>query len=477
MKALLIQPPHYYGKNSRPPSAFPLGLAYIAAALKNNGHLVEVLDIYANQFSAEQVQDKIGKISSDIDIFCISALSTQYKYIKWLVQLLKNRLDRPIVLGNALATFSAEILFKNTTVDIGVLGEGEETMVDLLKNFNSLDKVRGICFRDNGNVRYAPRRAYIKDLDKIDLPLREIFPVDIYLNNSCLSGFPEIRAISIVSARGCPYNCNFCSKTFSGVRLRSVENVISEIELLRHRYNFKGVNFQDELTLVNKERVFQFCRYFKKTKLYWACQGRVDKVDLDLLKCMKDSGCISLGFGIESGSQKILDNMNKGITVRQAITAIKATKGIGIIPVIQMMYGYEGEDDKTLRETVDFFRRIKSPTMQFSMTTALPGTQLFEDCRKRGMIRNEDEYLEKLDWGYYADREVLINFTNFSINELIEKRKGLESEINSNYKKYQFMHPWVACKFLYRKIRSYYLRYGLAKTIKRIMRLNFNWTF
>lgn len=467
MKVLLVQPPHYYGANSRPPSSFPLGVAYIAATLKKSGHEIEIFDIYAHQLNDDEVCRRIQCLPLDIDVVCVSALSTQYRYVKWLTKELKTKFNKPLILGNALATFNTEAVFANTKVDICVISEGERTIVDLLDNLNNLASVKGIAYRQEDRIYTSPKREYIEQLDTIDFPARDMFAMDVYLEHTGLWSNPEIRTMDIITARGCPYDCNFCSKTFRGIRLRSVPNIIQEIEELRGKYNFSGIKFNDELTLVNKKRVYELCAYLKKAKLSWVCQGRVNLVDKDLLKTMKDSGCKALGFGVESGSNRILANMNKGITVEQAVESINATKKCGIEPIIQMVFGYPGENDKSLEETVDFFKRVRSPTMQFSMTTALPGTRLYEDARKDGLISNEDEYLDKLDWGYYADREILINFTGFPDSKLNSKRKETEEAINKNYRLYIIKRPWIACGIIFHKLRSYYLRYGLIRTIKK----------
>lgn len=470
MKILLVQPPHYYGKHSRPPQAFPLGIGYIAAALRKNGHAIEVLDIYAHQYPDDEVGRRIKAMPDDIDAVCVSAMSTQYRYVKWLIGRLKEKRDIPVIVGNALATFSAHVLLKNSGADICVNGEGERTIVDLLENLSSPEKVDGIYYLSKGEMKGTPDRPYTIDIDTIEPPDRDIFPMQIYLDNCYLWGSPEMKAINIITARGCPFSCNFCSKTFSGIRLRTIASVIREIESLRERYDFGAVSFNDELTLVNKERVYELCKYFKRTGLKWVCQGRVDKVDADLLKCMKGSGCIALGFGVESGSQRILDRMNKGIKVKQAVDAIRAAEKAGIRPIIQMMYGYIGEDDESLSDTVRFFNKIHFPTMQFSMTTALPGTRLYAEASGSGLIKNEDEYMEKLDWGYYGEREALINFTRFADDALAAKRIETERLINLNYRRYLATHPWVALKILLRKTASYYKRYGFLKTMAKAAR-------
>jgi radical SAM superfamily enzyme YgiQ (UPF0313 family) len=467
MNILLIQPPHYFGARSRPPQQFPLGLGYIASALRKKGHHLEVLDIYANQYADKDVGDRVKALSPDIDAVCISALSTQYRYVKWLIKKIKERFDKPVIIGNALATFSSKVLLENSAADICVIGEGEETIVDLMDNLSRPERVKGVSYKSGDKILNTGDRAYIKELDSIDPPARDLFNTQIYLDNCHLWGNPDLKAVNIISARGCPFNCRFCSKTFSGIRLRSVNSVISEIESLRSRYDFKAVSFNDELTIVNDKRTYELCDYFRRSGLKWVCQGRVDKVQPDMLKRMKRSGCVALGFGVESGSQKILDNMNKGIKVEQAIRAVNATKDAGIDPIVQMMCGYEGEDDFAYAETVDFFRKVNMPTMQFSMTTALPGTVLYENSIKRGLIKDEDSYMEKLDWGYYGDREILINFTDYSDDVLSSKRIETENVINKNYREYLSKHPLKTLKVISKKAVSYCRRNGFMKTLAK----------
>ena len=455
MKVLLIQPPHYYGKKTRLPSFFPLGLGYIARALKNNSYDTEIFDIWANQFSNDEVVEKIK--TSHINVIGISALSSQYYYVKWLVgQIRKYQPKSKIVLGGALASLSPEIVLSNTETDICVLGEGEHTFVNLLKNIEDYSNVKGIYYKKRNSIKKNPMQEYIKDLDTLDFPAWEMFQTDVYVKNSYLTSsyYPlNIGVMNIVCGRGCPWNCNYCSKTFTGTRLRSIDNVISEIKELIHRYNIKGIFFNDELLAINKERVFELCEKIKPLKLKWQCQARVNLVDYDLLTKMKSAGCVSVGYGVESGSQTILNNMNKKVNVKQAEDAIKNTYRAGIFPMIQMMYGYPGENRNTLNDTVNFFKRTKAFYFgKFFITTPLPGTKLYDSCLNKGQITDEEKYLLTLDAGYHSERESLINLSDLKKADFYKLKKKTEKRIYLNS---IISKPLFSLKFLYYNIKKY----------------------
>ena len=422
MKVLLIQPPHYYDGGSRPPTNFPLGLGYIARVLHNAGHQVDVLDIWAHQWTNQEVIQNIRNI--DHDIIGISAMSTQYAYVKWLIAELRKYSKAKITVGGALATFSAEIVLKHTQAEICVIGEGEVTFLDVLKNLDNLKTVEGIYFKQNGEIIKNSPRKYIQNLDTIEFPDWALFPLEIYLKNCAVFGYPHIKAMNIVTSRGCPWDCCFCSKNFSGVRLRSIDNVIDEIKELKRRYAIRGIAFNDELVLINKQRAYELCQKIEPLQIKWSCQGRVNNVDFDLLKRMKKAGCLSVGYGVESGSQTILDGMNKKTTVAQAHTALRDTVKTGMKPIVQMMYGYPGETRETLQETIDFFKNavFLGPeiinSLRLSATVPLPGAELYERAVKDGLISNEEKFLEELSAGYMHNvQKLLVNFTDFSKDE------------------------------------------------------------
>ncbi len=479
MKVLLIQPLH----SGREPSVFPLSLGYIARPLLDMGCEVTVLDIHAHEYSQEETASKIEELS--YDIVGINAFSTQYSYVKWLTSELKKYHQGRIILGGPLPTFNPSLVLEKTNADICVIGEGDITIKSIVENINHLEKVKGIYFSKNGKVIANPPQEYIEDINSIPFPPYDIFPTDIYFKHVSLFGASTKKTISLITARGCPYRCNFCSRVFGGVRARSVDNVIEEIKFLKQRFRIDSVYFVDELILISKKRMHELCDKIKSLNIIWGCQGRANLVDLDLLRHMRNSGCVHVGFGIESVSQKILDNMNKGVTAEQNEQAIKDAIKVGLLPVVQMIFGYPGEDKDTIRETVEFFRRVhySPPTPDakpyFSPITPLPGSPLYEDVLRDGLIKDEDEYLLKIEMGYFPGCPVVINLTEFSDEELLNLKTKMEQEIYANYRSYLKRHPWKYIHLLkkyWRYLKAYKSRYGYKATmrviISRLFRIN-----
>jgi radical SAM superfamily enzyme YgiQ (UPF0313 family) len=272
--------------------------------------------------------------------------------------------------------------------------------------------------------------------------------------------------MNVSIGRGCPYSCNYCSKSFSGSRLRSVNNVIDEIKYLKNNYEIEGIGFTDECFVTKRDMVWELCEKIQEMNLAWYCQGRVNLVDAELLLKMKSAGCTAVGYGIESGSQKILDAMNKKATVNQAKKAILETQKAGLYPVIQMMFGYPGEDRKTLRETVSFFREIDHPGCELSPTTPLPGTGLWKYSLNKGFIKSEKEFLEKLEGGYMPDAPILVNYTIFPTEQLNSIRKKTERLIKRNY---VMRHPFFIFQDYIRRLYSNLKSYGVEATFKKVM--------
>ncbi|PIR94019.1 hypothetical protein COT97_03575 [Candidatus Falkowbacteria bacterium CG10_big_fil_rev_8_21_14_0_10_39_11] len=407
MKVLLIQPTNHYDGHSRSAAFFPIGMGYIAGALIEAGHEVEIFDINAYDIGKDEVLEKL--VNMKFDMVGISTMSTQYNYVKWLTfELKKINSETKIILGWVLASYNYNEVLHNTDVDVCVVGEGELTVKELLANINDYENVSGIAFKRGDEIVVNKSREYISDLKNTPSVPYHLFPVDLYIDTINVIGVKgKRRTINISTGRGCPFNCRFCSKSFSGVRLRSIDDVISEIKMLKEKYQIEGVFFTDECLVISRQRVVELCEKIKPLNVEWSCQGRVNLVDRELLLMMKDSGCRAVGYGVESGSQKILREMNKNTLVKQAIEAIKMTEEVGLEPIIQMMFGYPGEDRYTLQETVDFFTAIDHPGTELCPTTPLPGTYLWTWCKEKGLITDEAVVLEQLDGGYMRMQRAL----------------------------------------------------------------------
>nr|WP_319540031.1 radical SAM protein [uncultured Methanospirillum sp.] len=478
-RILLIQPPfqpnHFFKKGffsaGKQAPLFPFGIGYIASFLKKRGYQVEVLDIYANQFTQGQVIEKINEI--DFDFVGISALVTQYEYVKWLSVTIKERKQVPIFVGNGLGTHSDRlVLEKIPSVDICVRGEGEITVYEIIQSWPDLTNIKGITYRGNGGeLNINTEREVCQDIDRLPIPAYELFNMELYINTKIYdtgifnirSKYINKRILPMLTSRGCPYNCNFCGKVLSGVRLRNISNIVDEIQFLKEKYSIDGIHFIDELVVSNKKRATEISNALKPLNIFWDCQARVNTVDQETLEIMKNSGCVAIGFGIESGSQKILDAMNKKITVEQIKSAMRAAKNVDIDVKVQLIFGYPGESIDTLNDTLLLFKEMKNPGRTFSFICPLPGTKLYKSAIRSGLIDDEEEFIYKITDGF--DNNVpIINFTNFEFNELIPLMKKYANDLENNYLLYLLHDPRELVK-LVKKFGIIPIKYILVKLI------------
>jgi len=431
LKVLIIQLPHFYEETGRTATTYPLGIGYLVSVLKDI-HETLPLDLFIDNFYVDDALRLIEK--NPPDVFCISVYSTQYPFFIELVRRLKERYpSTPTIAGGPGATFSYDVFLNKTKIDYCVLGEGEITLKELLDNMDAPGDVNGIAFRKENELILTKPRRQIKDLDTLPLPDRTFFDFERYIENSQKHHnlLNNLRCNNVITSRGCPYNCTFCSKTFSGSRMRSVESIDTEIRFLKNEYGLEAIEFDDELVLINKRRALKICEMMKKHSVIWGCQGRINVVDKEVLHHMKDSGCKYIGYGVESYTQKILDNMRKEILIEQIIPVIKMTKRIGIEPVIQYMYGYPGEDDSSIEASYRFFKEIDHPYIGM-VTTPLPGTPLYQDALAKNKIIDEEAYLMKLTSGYNYSKP-LANLTAFTDMEFVKKRRALQRRVNTAY--------------------------------------------
>lgn len=432
-------------------SYFPFGIGYVAGYLRSKGVEVEVLDILGECLSIEETKERIAH--TRFDAVGITGMSSQYLYVKGLSGFIKKHFNVPVILGGSLSTYSYETVLKTTDVDICVLGEGEIAVLEILQNLNNLSNVKGIAFKKKGNIEITSTRTPTRNRDILPFPAYDLFDMDRYTKTPLYSEaktrakYADIRCAYIIAGTGCPFKCHFCSKNLS-VGYRSVDNIIVEMKYLMERYNVRGFHFGDELLVINRKRMLEFTEKVKPLNILWAGQARVDTVDRELLKTMKDSGCVAIGYGIESGSQELLNAMNKGITLQQIENAMKWAMDVGLEIKVQLMMGYPGENESTLQETVDLFKRLGHPGRRFNIFTPLPGSKAYDDCLKNGLIKDEGAYLSKLSMGGsgFSSKKVLLNFSSFSDEELIKMKRWAEKEMKKNYKRTLLKDPFLLTK-------------------------------
>ena len=445
MKILLINPPI---REWAKPNVFPLGLGYIASVLREDEFEVEVIDINAYRWGKREVEEKIE--NADFDVAGIGAIVTVYGYVKWLIEVIKKKhAGKKIVVGGSVGTSIPHIILGKTGADIVCMGEGEATVVELMKALEereeALHDVDGIWFRtQNGKVfRNRPRQS-IRDLDPLPWPAWDLFPMDIYLKNPV--GAPNRNkwidggangavplSMNINGTRGCPYKCIYCYHDFMGLRYRyrSPESIIKEMRFLHDAYGVNYFHFTDDEYCLRKDFIYVFCKKLRKefdNGITWGCAGRVNLITEDLIATMADAGCILIGYGIESGSQKMLDAMKKNVTVKQAKEAVRLTKKYLGWADCSFMIGTPGENRETIQETIDFCKEMELTPEVIFFITPYPGTELYRMAREQGKIRDEEEYL--LDLGEQGEK-LRVNFSELSDEELMDLQEHMIKELNA----------------------------------------------
>ncbi len=452
MRFLLINP---QTGSQRMPGYFPLGLGYIAQILLDKGYEVEVLDINAYRWPDEQVTQRVQE--AEFDVVGITGTVTEFKAVRWLTQLVKTyHPEATVILGGGLPTAFPQQILKKTQADIAVLGEGEVTIreiADLLNQGRAMANVPGISYRDGEAIRITAPREHVKDLDTIPFPARHLFPLERYIQNPVpyLRMFdPKVRVANIVSSRGCPYRCAYCFHGLWGDhwRGRSAENVVAEMRFLHDTYDINGIFFMDDTFVLNRKRALEICERLIEQDLgiIWVASGRVNLMDSDLLNKMKAAGCRVVLYGIESGSQKILDEMRKGVKVAQAREAILQTWEAGILPIGYLMIGMFSESRETVEETIRFCNET-GLISGFSYATPFPGTELYAKAVEMGKIGPEDaeHLLER--WGDWGNAP-LVNLSSLSNEALDALRKEAQRRI--------FLGNWAWKMKLYIKVLGGY---------------------
>ena len=455
MNTLLIYPP---GKTSF--ITPPLGLMYLGAYLKKAGHVPEVLDFLLNKFDEDLLFEKVKKA----ELIGISAVTPLIANAIKLANLIKDKFpEKIIVLGGPHPTLlPKETLDSCKNIDYIVKGEGEERLnwlIEYLEGKRSKENLDGIYFKKNGGTIDLPQKSRLENLDLLLFPARDLVPIEKY------SKFLESRkkpATTIITSRGCPFLCTYCSKPIFGrlCRERSPENILEEIVFLKEKYHIKEVIFYDDTFTLNRERVKKLCQLLieKRADISWKCETRVNLVDEELLQLMKRAGCYLIGYGIESGNQKILDVLKKGITIAEIEGAVQMTRKAGIEILGYFMLGIPGEGEKEIRETIKFAKSLNIDYAQFSIATAFPGTELYQIAKAKNRIPK--------DWqdSFYA-----LGQTKKVISLCELDPETLQKYLKKAYRSFYFRPSYIKRKILEIKSPKTFWRYlkGL-KTLSKI---------
>lgn len=429
MKILLICP---VDREFLPPSVFPLGLGYIASILGKDGYDVRILDL--NGARDPSLLDR--ELDSDrYDCIGISSMITQYKRVKGIVKTI--RVHDPLVrilLGGSGPSSHPALYLNNTSADIVCIGEGERTileLLDILENSGDLKQCRGIAYQEDGNIIATEPRDLISDLDSLPSPAWGLFETTQKYIDNCLFKFHRKNGINIMTSRGCSGRCTYCFRNCGNrIRYRSPENVLEEIRFLRKNYSVEHFHFIDDTFLSkNVERISRLLSLLRRENMTWSCNDRVNYVNIDVLQEMKQAGCIHIAYGIESGSQKILNEMKKGVKVNQASNALKWTREAGIDCKGYFMIGMPGETEETINETVRFCKE-NLVGGEFFFATPFPSTPLYRYAVENNLINNEDLYNEIAG----EVRDFVINLTQMENETLFTLKENAEKEIQAHLK-------------------------------------------
>ncbi len=370
MRVLLIRPPRREAGDMGL-SVPPLGLAYIAASLIDAGHEVEILDAYALRWSWSLFETKMA--STQADVIGFSAMTPTVDVVRKSLPIVRSS-ARWIILGGPHPTAVREqVLQDMPLLDAAVVGEGEQVVVELLKWFvDGGELPAGVLHRS-----HAFSDASAPDVRDIPFPARHLLPQDKYRYL-----FATRRGFAtMITSRGCPFRCSFCDKSVGGSRWRSrtAIDVVDEMELLQ-RSGVGFVNFYDDNFTLHPRRVEDICNEILRRGLNieWKCEGRVDSVDLALLRLMKKAGCRVIAYGVESGNSAALEFLRKDINIEQAESAFVATHEAGIRTLAYMILGVPGETEQDVRRSIFFAdKKLRASYAQFSSLNAMPGTPLY----------------------------------------------------------------------------------------------------
>lgn len=370
----------------------PLSLAYSAAVLRNNGfNDVSILDAEAEGISFSETVKRVLMQSPDILVIqdTTPTLISDKKFAKKI----KEKLPKiKIAFAGLHSTTRPQDILDNEII-FALRNEPEWTLLELVKCINdgkTYEKVEGLSFFREGKVINNSERKFLKDLDALPFPARDLLKNQLYINPVLGKPFTLIK-----TSRGCPFRCIYCTAIpyYGAVwRSRSVDNIIQEIREVIQKYGITDFLFHSDTFNLKKDFVIELCQRIisEKLNITWMSNCRVDYFDEDIARSMKNAGSQMVSFGIESGSQEMLDNMKKGITLEQVKDAIKACKKTGLRSIAYFVFGLPGETSETMQESIDFAIELDPYVVQFFVATPFPGTEFYSVAEKNGWLTSHD---------------------------------------------------------------------------------------
>ncbi|MBT1072567.1 B12-binding domain-containing radical SAM protein [Pelotalea chapellei] len=402
-KVLFATPPtsmkERYGDMAEAGSSLPsLGILFLAAITRHKGHPTTLIDASALNLNCEQLLNRVE--AERPDVLGLSATTFSITQAATFASMIKERVPgiRVFIGGPHVSAAPLETMERFKDFDVAVIGEGEETILELLQAVNagaSFQGIPGIVLRCGEEIVSTSRRPFLHDLDQLPYPAWDL-----------LEGFPEryppapfkvrnLPAASLVTSRGCPNHCIFCDRSVFGASCHafSAEYVVGMIRHLVERYGIREFSFEDDTFITFKKRLVAICQGIINlgVKISWTCLGRVNSVDEETLALMKRAGCWQISFGIESGNQHILTTIHKQATLEQIRKAIALCSKTGMLSKGFFIVGHPGETKETLDQTIKFALELPLDDISVTMLTPFPGTEIFKRADEFGVYEG--------DWG------------------------------------------------------------------------------
>jgi radical SAM superfamily enzyme YgiQ (UPF0313 family) len=417
-------------------------IAYLSGFLKQRGHSTTLVDFtWGNNIDScirrirKYKPDVVGFTSGTMDFnFCVNIADQIKKYV-----------DIPIIFGGAHPTASPDETINKKSVDMICIGEGEFALAELLdriENGVNFDNVNNLWIKKKDKIIKNPIRPLIKNLDLLTCD-RELFDYKKYLK---ARGY----IAEIFAGRGCPYKCTYCinhvlQKLYNGkgkyVRMRSVENIIQEIQNLQEKYSIEGISFPDDTFTFNKKWLKEFCnQYAKKVALPFTCTGRIENIDDEICRLLKSANCNSIMIGVESGSEKIRKEiLNREMSDDMIISAFKSAKKVNIKTFSYNMVGIPYETTRDIEKTIELNKKIEPDEIQTTIFYPFPGTNLFSLCKKNGWIT--EKKLKDYNSGS------IMNYNNISAKELKNLRDTFAYNVFYDYNRIKAIRSLIIGRY------------------------------
>ena len=378
----------------------PLGLAYIGGALEKAGFVVQILDNYQLRTTIDFVKQETKRLNPEI--VGITCGSVTYRRCVEMAKVIKEVCPScKIVVGGWHASYLPDTTLQNPEIDYAVIGEGEKVMVELATlitkgaDQRAISQIPGVACRLEGKIVKTDPKIN-EDIDSIPYPARHLLPMEIYDRQI---GYLKAKPVDVMNIqRGCPYDCYYCeTRKLWGSKCRAFTplRVVEELEYMVKKFGSKGVYFIDDNFTINKKHTMELCRLIKERKLdlKWACDTRVDLLSSDLLKEMREAGCRTIFFGIQSGSPRILEKLNTHTTPGKIVEAFKLCRKEDIHIACSFMLGIPGETIADMQTTYKFAKKLGPDWCTFYVFIACPTSGLYDEVLQKGLYDRMDDFL------------------------------------------------------------------------------------